>query len=194
MIRAAHHVTLPRFDEKVNGDAVVVRDEGSVALLSIVDGLGHGDKAADAARKAVEELSEVALSMGVLSIVMRLHEKLHGSRGAAALVCLLRASNSRHGVEIEGCSVGNVEMRCQSSKIPFMLSPGVLGARVRAPRVFSAKMAKHDRVVLFSDGISPRFSLADFCVLSPSEVCHAIFERHRRQHDDSTVLVADLEE
>jgi len=177
----------------VNGDAVVVRDEGSTALLSVVDALGHGVKAADVARRATEELLAVPLSQGPLFIIDRLHEKLRRSRGAAALICIVKRDPSGNAVGIETCSVGNVAMRCQSSKPPFMLTPGVIGARVRAPRVLEGSLVEGDRIVLFSDGISPRFSLDDFRVMSPFEVCQAIIGQHRRHQDDATVLVADLE-
>src|SRR5689334_19333420 len=96
----ASYLCVPKVGETANGDAVVIRDEAPVTLIAVVDALGHGPGAATAADAAVKELSEVPLNIGVLAILERVHDKLHGTRGAAAMVCLF------DGKKLTGCSVG----------------------------------------------------------------------------------------
>jgi negative regulator of sigma-B (phosphoserine phosphatase) len=192
---ATQHISVPRDGETDNGDAVVIRSEAEISLLAVIDGLGHGQGAALVAQTATNVLADVPLTDGVERVIHRLHETLKGTRGAAALVCLIRPSRtgSSDGLyELEGCSIGNVEMRCRVSSLAIVLTPGVLGGRIDRIRLFGGPLLDDERLAIFSDGISPRFSLRDLTSLSPIDACQTIFERHRRSHDDATILVADM--
>jgi negative regulator of sigma-B (phosphoserine phosphatase) len=181
------YISIPKTGEIANGDAVVVRHEADTTLIAVVDALGHGPGAAAAAAVAVKELTEGPLKGGVRGVIERVHDRLHGTRGAAAMVCLW--TNDTLSV----CSVGNVDMRVRGTRVPIMLTPGILGSRVRSYLVFESKLARADRIVIFSDGISSHISLDNVHHLRPEEACQALMERHRRSHDDATVLVADVE-
>jgi phosphoserine phosphatase RsbX len=180
-------MTRPRSGENVNGDAVVVRRLGHGVLVAIIDALGHGPKAAEVADSSVRYL-DAAVHRTVSELVHGLHDALHGSRGAAALLFLL----SENGVEV--CSVGNVELRSTNKKLPFVLTPGVLGLRLRQPRICGAvaKAERVDRFILHSDGISGGFDLKAHSAQSPCDVAKHIFTTHRLSHDDATVVVLDV--
>lgn len=182
----ASHLSIPKVGEEVNGDAVVVREDGAATLVAVIDALGHGPGAFAAAKVAVEELAVVALNRGVQYVIERVHDKLHGTRGAAAMVCLWA------GQKLSGCSVGNVDMRILGSRIPIMLTPGILGSRVRSYRIFEGSLAPRDRLIIFSDGISSHLSVDETARLPREEACKSIMERHRRTHDDATVVVAEI--
>lgn len=184
---AADHVTIPKEGEKENGDAAIVRETPDGVLFAVIDALGHGPAAAAVARMAMDHLLEAELDRGVERVVMGLHERLRGSRGAAAMVCLVRGDN------LDGCGVGNVDLRSLGTRISSVLTAGILGGTLKRPRVFEAKLRAGDRVVLFSDGISSRFDLDASRAHPPSEACRAIMRQNRRTYDDSTVLVVDLE-
>jgi len=169
----------------MNGDAVVVRQQGSSILVALIDALGHGPKAADVAQTSSDWLRAAPDDGGVAGLVTGLHKRLEGSRGAAALVFMV----SVHG--LEACSVGNVELRSGTGKLPFVLTPGVLGVRLRAPKVCVSPPLV-DRFVLHSDGISGRFDLRSSRTHTPSEVASMIFGAHRHAHDDATVIVVDI--
>jgi negative regulator of sigma-B (phosphoserine phosphatase) len=148
--------------------------------------LGHGPKAAEAAGRAVRELQELPLdaaARGVLGIVDALHDALRGSRGAAAMICRI------DGDQIEGCGVGNVELRCTGTRIPVVLSPGILGVgRVRL-RTFSGRLSRGCRLFLFSDGISRRAPFLELANVPADQACRQLIERYRRGYDDASVLV-----
>lgn len=182
------HVSLPKVGEHANGDGAFLRAEkGDHALFGVVDGLGHGPGAEAVSVAATEFLSAVSLELTLDRIMERLHSELAGSRGAAATICLLK------GAQLDVCAVGNVEFRSGDMKFPLVYSAGILGVNVRRFRVCSAALTRPARFVAFSDGISTRASTDDVRQLTPRDACHFIMQRYRREADDATVLVADLE-
>lgn len=181
------HATRPKIGESMNGDAVVSRRADSRGLFAVVDALGHGPSAAAVARKATSYLEAVSLEADVRKILHGLHSELRGGRGAAAMVCAI------HQDRLEGCGVGNVELRISSSNVPVVLSPGVLGGTVRTFRVFQGKLYLRSRIVLFSDGVSSRFQLESLRDLAPNQLSEHLVTQHGRSYDDATALVVDYE-
>lgn len=167
---------------------VVVRVTEAAALVAVVDALGHGPTAADIAVRARDHLMGTPLDEAMAKTIERLHEALRGTRGAAAMVALLRDG------AIEGCGVGNVELRTLGGSVPVVQSPGILGVRVRRYNVFSARLEPGTRLVLFSDGISAHAQLAQTEGMEPGDACEYIFRGYRRAHDDASVLIVDVKE
>ncbi len=184
---AVEFLTLPRDGESENGDAALVRRWEGGALVVVLDALGHGPPAAQAAGTALRYLEEVPVDRGVRPVVDGLHEALRGTRGAAAMILLMQ------GARLEGCAVGNVSLRAYQARIPVLLSPGVLGGSLARLHVFQADLSPGDRLLVFSDGIAPRFDEETWRRASAADVCRKIIERHRKPHDDATVLVTDIE-
>jgi phosphoserine phosphatase RsbX len=195
-------VTIPCEGQTENGDAAVVRRWDDSALIAVIDALGHGAHAAKAADAAVRYLNEASLEQGLRHVIEGLHDALRGTRGAAAMVLHLQ------GYKLSGVGVGNVELRSVSlagsagpassagsgrSRIPAVLTPGVLGAALPRLKFFQAELAPGDRVIVFTDGIGGRFEEEASRRAPALSVCNAIMERHRKRHDDATVLVTDIE-
>ena len=180
------HGSVPRVGEIANGDAVVVRHFDGGALVAVIDALGHGPKAADVADLAASMLAAVPLdagSRGVLGIFDLVHDALRGSRGAAAMICVVEQDR------IEGCGVGNVELRCAGVSLPVVLSPGILGVGKVRMRPFAGRLNPGCRLYMFSDGISRRAPFTELARLSGDEACRELLDRYRRNHDDASVLV-----
>jgi len=185
---AVEHITAPCRGQTRNGDGVAARTTDAGTLLAVVDGLGHGPMAAEVADRAVACLSDAPLDLGVAGIMELLHESLRGTRGAAAMLAVLK------DWALVGCGVGNVELRAIGSSVPVVQSPGILGVRVRRYNLFSSRLKPLTRLALFSDGISARVPIADTQRMAAREACEFIFQGYRRPHDDATILVADLKE
>lgn len=181
------HTSIPKEGETACGDAVTVRVEEGVTLLAVIDALGHGPQAAVVADRGQAFLKDTPLDMDVGTLTEGLHAALRGTRGVAAMCCLIR------GDRIQGCGVGNVELRSMGSRVPAILTPGVLGVQMMRLRVFEATLTPGARLVLFSDGISPRLDLERVERLPAEPAGKALLERYRRSHDDATLLVADLD-
>jgi negative regulator of sigma-B (phosphoserine phosphatase) len=168
-----------------NGDTHIVRVDGERKLLAVIDGLGHGPKARAVAQASEEFLHGADLGRDALFLMSELHERLHGTRGAAAMLLVID-----EGL-LSGCGVGNVELRVVGSKVPVQLSPGILGSQVRRFRPFQGSLRAGDRLILFSDGISARLPVHDLGHLSPTAVCEQAHERYAHD-DDATIVVADV--
>src|SRR5262249_15429330 len=159
---------LPKEGEQVSGDTVVTRETGEATLLAVLDALGHGPHAAVVAERGREVLLSVPLSLGARDLMEGLHHALRGSRGAAAMCCLVREDR------IEGCGVGNVEMRSMVSRVPVVLTPGIVGVRHQTLRVFECRLVPGARILMFSDGVSPRMDVEPYQELSTQSACTAI--------------------
>ena len=188
MTPRTEHRSLPREGEHECGDLALVRSHGGSTLLAVIDALGHGPHAAAAAALAADHLAAAAIDAGLLPLMEGLHAALRGSRGAAAMIVLLTPDG-----RLRGCGVGNVELRTVGSRVPAVLTPGVLGASINRLRTFEGRVAAGDRLVIFSDGISSRMELERVRGLAPGAACDALMAQYRRNHDDSTVLITDLE-
>jgi negative regulator of sigma-B (phosphoserine phosphatase) len=166
---------------------VIVRHDASGdTLLGVIDALGHGPGAEEVAQSAFDLLSTAPLDVGLGPLMEQVHHRLRGSRGAAATLCLLS------GMQVSACGVGNVELRCAETDIPFVFSPGILGSRVQRFRVCDARVAPASRLIFFSDGIGPVVRLDELRKMAPQDACRVIQQKHRRSEDDATVLIADL--
>lgn len=180
----AHRVT-PAAGEICSGDAALIRDDAGTTLIALIDVLGHGREAAQVADLAVRHLTTARLGKAV-DVVQGLHDALRGSRGAAAAICLLRDRR------IDGCGVGNVEVRVLGSPVPVVLTPGIVGHRMHRLRDFGGPLAAGDRVVLFSDGVLSQTPFSDMRKLPPTETCAVVMTSHRRSYDDASVVIVDV--
>ncbi|WP_437627469.1 SpoIIE family protein phosphatase [Sorangium sp. So ce1151] len=181
------YTILPKDGERVSGDAAFVRAGEDGCTFAVIDALGHGEHAAAAADVALKALADAPPGDDVRALVDRLHARLRGTRGAAGMICRFRDGR------LQGCAIGNVELMSHGTRVQWLQSPGILGASIGKVRIFDAQLAPGDRLAVFSDGISPRFDLSLFRGMKAAEACRALMSRHRRSHDDSTVLIADIE-
>jgi negative regulator of sigma-B (phosphoserine phosphatase) len=180
------HRSRPKVGESQCGDSVLVRTDGDRTFVAVIDALGHGPHAALTAKVAIDHLQTSRLDQGVGAIMEALHAAMQGTRGAAALLGLF------HADQLEGCSVGNVDLRAIGVRIPVVLSPGVVGGTVRKVRVFRATIHSGARLAIFSDGISSRVALEESKHLAPKDACTTILEKYSRRDDDSTIVIVDI--
>ena len=96
-------VNLPFAGEEVCGDAWAVEELPGRTVVMMVDGLGHGLLAADAAREAVESFREHA-SEGPERILRAAHDSLRKTRGAAMAVASLEVDRR----EVRFAGIGNI--------------------------------------------------------------------------------------
>ncbi|MFC5904470.1 SpoIIE family protein phosphatase [Streptomyces zhihengii] len=180
-------VCLPADGETECGDACAVRDTDSGRTAVVVDGLGHGEPAARAARTALRAFDS-ACAAPLPDIMRTLHRALRHTRGAA--VGLLRLLPGR----AEYCGVGNIRMCLLSADAPrqrMESRPGVVGWNLPTPQVRSAPVEAGQLVVVHSDGIESRWAHSPPPALLslPAELLPAaLAHRHRRSRDDATAL------
>ncbi len=169
-----------------SGDLAVVRSNESVALLAVIDVLGHGPDAAAVAHLAGEYLSQLELDADVSTWMAGLHVALARTRGAAA--GLARACDG----SLELAVVGNVAVRSCGTRVGVVAAPGIVGRRVRRIRPFSFSMQPGDRIALYSDGLR-RVELGSSRGISAERACDHLMNTCASATDDATILLADFD-
>jgi hypothetical protein len=168
----------------VCGDNHVVARTADAVVTAVIDGLGHGYDSALAANRAVEVI-QASAELSAHAIVMRCHEALRATRGAA--IGLLRLAADGSG---EFCGIGNVEVQALAGRPPsvFCLA-GIVGHNLRTARAMPVQMAPGDIYCLLSDGIQTRANLRSCLPGTARSVAQRIVEQWGRPHDDATALV-----
>jgi negative regulator of sigma-B (phosphoserine phosphatase) len=177
-----------------SGDHHLVRCGENGILIAAIDGIGHGEEAANAANAAASILKAGA-DEPVISLVQRCHEELRSTRG---VVLSLASIDTEHGM-MTWLGVGNVQgvlMRAGSKKGTcqevLLLRAGVVGSQLPALQAAVLPIAKGDTLVFVTDGIRGEFAEDLSALESPQRAADKILKRHCRGNDDALVLVARL--
>lgn len=189
------HRSRPCVGETCNGDAVWVGEWIHRPVFAVFDASGHGPEAQATAALACGVLDRWDGTPDFHALAARLHKELQGTRGTAALVALLDGvqGGAQDGVVLRGFGVGNVELRALDRTISALLTPGILGIRMRRKiHVFDIPLRVGDRLMACSDGVRGRIDRELHGGLSPADLCDSLIRDHSRPHDDATVLVADI--
>jgi hypothetical protein len=171
------------------GDSFVLEPTGDGFLAAVIDGLGHGYESWVAAEKA-SEVIRANTEQSVADIVMRCHQELRTTRGAA--VGVLKVEESGTG---QFCGVGNIEVQALNGQAPsvFCLS-GIVGHNLRTTKVMPVQMKPGDIYCLMSDGVSTRGNLKSCLPGAPGSVARRIVEQWGRAHDDATAVIVGFGE
>ncbi len=182
-------ICLPADREQLSGDAYAVVDQGTVRTALVVDGLGHGPQAAEAAQTAIRAFHR-APDLPLPALVTALHRALRRTRGAA--VGLLRL----HPGRAEYTGIGNVRVLTLTPlDVGHRLSgqPGIAGLNMTPPQVRAFPLPPGTTAVLHSDGIDQRWAQSPSPFvrrLPPHLLAASIAHSHRLTRDDATMLAA----
>ncbi len=177
----------PCLGERVSGDTVVIEHCDDMLFLAVVDALGHGPQANAVANRA-EFFLRKHWSSDVLDTMQRLHSELKGTIGAAAGLGVV----DRRTCELRYTGVGNTVLRTFGSRTTRLISTdGIIGIRFRTPTVQAAPLNASDIMLLYSDGVSDRFDVAQYPQIryhSAAAIAHHIVERFGKPYDDATCM------
>jgi serine/threonine protein phosphatase PrpC len=181
-------VCRPKQHQRVSGDIYLVEEyrEGGL-LAAVIDGLGGGEEAAHAARGAEEVLRQQP-DWPLRELIQRSHTALHATRGA--VIGLLRLDATAQKVSYVG--VGNIGVHVYTRQTIKPISKnGILGFRLPQLLELSYTYDPGDLFVLYSDGISSRFSLDGKIDIRqpPQRIAEQILELYGKHTDDATVVV-----
>ena len=173
-----------------SGDSHVVKPSSEGVLAAVIDGLGHGNEAADAARIAGEALTSSSHEDAV-SLVWRCHEALKDTRGVVMTLAFISPAGAMTWVgvgNIEGVIVrGGPAGRRRTYHV--VLRGGVVGHRMPPLSAESVTMQPHDTLVLATDGIRPEFADELVADEEPQTTADRILAQYRKGTDDALVLV-----
>jgi negative regulator of sigma-B (phosphoserine phosphatase) len=180
-----------RRGEAMSGDVAVVALLPEGALVAGIDGLGHGDEAARAARRAADVVRESS-SQDLVSLVQRCHTALGNTRGAAISLAFVSPANS----QMTWLGVGNVEGRVLSGdpsatrpKGSLALERGIPGHELPAMRTATIDIAPGDLLILATDGIESAFADPPDIAGSPQAISERILAGYGKSSDDDALVV-----
>jgi len=173
--------------ERLSGDAVVIRPLEHGLFVAIIDVLGHGDDAHELTRVIDRYLTRFG-SSDVSGVMARLHQHIKGTRGAAVGLCAIDTALRR----LEYVGIGNTTLRRFGKAETRLVSrDGVLGQNMRTPLLQSLELEPDDLIVLYTDGVSDRFTSDDYPGIAthpPQEVASKIVQRFGKDHDDAACI------
>ena len=186
--------TLTLAGQLESGDLHLVREVGGGVLVAVVDGLGHGEEAAAAARLAVTTLDQFAPEP-IASLVQRCHEALHGTRGAVMSVAYFDPTRDT----MTWVGLGNVEgvlvhenWAERSSRTSLITRGGIVGAQpdLLPVRPWVIPVQPGDLLVFATDGIRSGFADDISRRDTPQQVADLLLSRYGKGTDDALVLAA----
>lgn len=174
-----------------SGDRAVVVARPDGMLVCAVDGLGHGDGAAEAADVAAEAI-EAYDGEGLERLLERCHDALARTRGCVMTL----AEFDGPAAEVRWVGVGNVEGRLVSrlnrglgAAAPTLFG-GVIGHSLPPVRASSHPLTPGDVVVMATDGVRADFADALSVAGPPRAIAERVLARSARADDDALVVVA----
>jgi serine/threonine protein phosphatase PrpC len=189
---ASASFTLPGQDEC--GDRQTVVSTSDSAVAAVIDGVGHGTEAAEAAERAVATVRLGIDGGGIIDMLKRCHTSLTGSRGA---VMNLACFDQKQGT-LTWLGIGNVEGRLllrnkdkDSGYVRqhLLLRPGVVGQRLPSLQVTVSRVQPGDLLIFATDGVAPDFADNIRIDSTVGEIANGIISRYCKKTDDALALV-----
>jgi anti-sigma regulatory factor (Ser/Thr protein kinase) len=186
-------VSIPIKGETKCGDGYVLRPEATRSLYMLVDGLGHGAGANEAATEAMETVRQNAGETAT-EMVRRAHDALKKTRGAAMSLAIV--DHDRKICTYAG--VGNVTgmLVAGTSSRTMVSQNGTLGAVLpRTIQEYTYPIESNTLLLMFSDGLTTRSELGSHPGVQhrhPMVMAGLLYRDFTRRRDDATVMVAPV--
>jgi phosphoserine phosphatase RsbX len=175
--------------ETRSGDVAVFAPTAAGALACVIDGLGHGPEAADAAETCADVVRAHA-EAPARELMQACHEALLETRGVVMTVAWFDLRRS----ELSWAGVGNVDARLVRSGPELreevaLVFGGVLGYRMPRVRPATMPLGRGDLLVMITDGIEPAISAALAGGGSAQALASRILDTHGKRSDDALAMV-----
>jgi anti-sigma regulatory factor (Ser/Thr protein kinase) len=179
--------TRPRRFAAANGDAFVVHEWNGRLLAGVIDGLGHGEPAQEAALAALSYVQS-HYDSALDKLFCGVSRACRGTRG---VVMALARFDSPTAMTL--ANLGNIEMRpwTGAKRLPITVQRGFLGAHKDNVHVQQHHWDPCWMLVLHSDGLRTHWQWTDFPGLErepPQAVANKLFSVLAKNDDDATIL------
>jgi negative regulator of sigma-B (phosphoserine phosphatase) len=176
-----------------SGDRYLVTPTQDGWLVAVVDGLGHGAEAAEAAKAAVRSLERHA-GEPIIPLVRDCHGSLFGTRGVVMSVAAFHVRDET----LTWIGVGNVEgvlLRAQATAGPrresLLLRGGVVGGHLPALVAAILPVTRGDALIFATDGVRSDFAIELHAQSdAPQQLADRVLRGWGTKQDDALVLVA----
>jgi hypothetical protein len=155
----------------------------------MVDGLGHGCFAAEAASAAVR-IFNGNTHLPPVEILQKAHGALRSTRGAALAIAEIKSATSL----VRYAGVGNIAATVASGGATRSLVShnGTVGHEMRRVQEFTYPWPAGALLIMHSDGLQTRWTFANYPGLTSrhaATVAGVIYRDFQRGRDDATVFV-----
>lgn len=182
-------VSRPKHGEAFNGDSFVIKHGNGQSLVGVIDGVGHGPlahQAAQAARQYIESHSDLPF----LDIFRGVDRACRSSRG----VVMALASIDWTSMKLRFGSVGNIEVKVNGAheKFKFIVRRGIIGKSAPNPVITENDWRSNYILALHSDGLSTHWSWNDFSHHFDRPAQFLAEHMHRaleKDTDDTTLII-----
>jgi anti-sigma regulatory factor (Ser/Thr protein kinase) len=168
--------------------------EGQIYML-VLDGLGHGPEANNAATKGIESFKNCKI-LSPADMMRQLHGDIRRTRGAVGAVVRI----NKDGTALEFCGIGNIGGKIFSTKglevsnLKSLISyNGILGHNIpNTVHNQHTDWGSGRMLLLHSDGIKSRVELNRYPDLhrhDPTLIAAVIYRDFNRGTDDTTVII-----
>jgi anti-sigma regulatory factor (Ser/Thr protein kinase) len=183
-------VSVPVKGEPVSGDGWGAKKTADSILLMVVDGLGHGVSAREAAGEA-ELIFAGSNTESPTPILQDAHDALKKTRGAAVAIVSLRLDKQI----VSFAGVGNITASIVMPTASRGLAShnGTLGHHLLRIQEFTAPWEANSILVMHSDGLKSGWDLKQYPGIwskHPGLIAGLLYRDFTRERDDVTVLVA----
>jgi serine/threonine protein phosphatase PrpC len=176
--------------DPANGDTFVFKQWEHSALAGLIDGLGHGGLAQQAAMTA-RQYVECHCDQPLASIFRGAGRACRSTRG----VVMALARFDLDAEKFSFASIGNIEARLlgRLTTTPnLILRRGIVGVDAPEPVITEGPWGPSDLLVLHSDGLKTRWGWNDFPHLaleSATLISQRLLGALDKREDDATVVV-----
>ncbi len=189
MALAISHLTQPFAGETECGDRCGWWQHDTRLVLTVVDGLGHGSYAAQAAEYAYDCISQHSQA-SCEKLFEYCNTKLQTTRGAAMAIAVIDLNSQQMRI----ASVGNIRCLLMQQHGNFRLggARGIVGAGYEnlAPETMS--LGANDLLVMFTDGLDEFADLRKHYEDLDADIAQqaeSILQRWQSGRDDAGVLI-----
>ncbi|MEI6289399.1 MAG: ATP-binding SpoIIE family protein phosphatase, partial [Chloroflexota bacterium] len=182
-------VCMPINSQVECGDNWAIRPSAGRKIIMLIDGLGHGHFAAEAAQ-AGYDIFDKYYNLSPVQIVEHMHSALRHTRGAVVAVAeILMSQNLVHFA-----GVGNISSRIISSTGSHNLIShnGTIGLEARKIVEFTYPWPAGGLLIMNSDGVNGHWNFDKYPGLRlrhPALIAGVLFRDYRRETDDATIIV-----
>ena len=181
----------PSASQAPSGDRHVLCAFPGGVLVGVLDGLGHGVGASEAARIASETLVEHA-DEPLESLISRCHERLRPERGVVmSLASFLDGQGMMSWVgvgNVEGLLLRGDRQADQADKF-LLVRPGVVGVRLGFLKSAVLPVGPGDTLVFATDGIRPDFAERVGRALPAQKIAGHILLQHSKGRVEEVLMV-----
>lgn len=177
--------------ERYNGDNIFFYQDDDLAVISVIDGIGHGKVAHEISNK-IRNYLESNITNDPSEMIAKTHDHMRGCEGAALGIGIIINEI------LTFASLGNISCFVKGNPSKTLVSSeGLLGVRGRTAKKDTKKLIAGDLIVMHSDGVSRKNFMKEVPnhhLYSAKVLAKRIVKELGSPYDDASAVVAQIKE